>query len=410
MTSRSRRASEVRRQSTSRGPSPTPPASGSRRQSTGTPTRLSLGSSSGRRSNRHSGSLQEVSELLTRTRESLLRASLATTETMSQYEEHTPSRQLSFGSARRDDEGKEEEGEDVTSFAALLEEQDRLRETESRSHTDNEDADYGGDTVEEEEEEENDAEADAGKGTTRRSRPGRLRWTKKEEEALTKGVEAFGVGKWRKILASGMGIFNSRRTNVDLKDKWRGLSKRIDQQRASGDRTPPRPRRRSSIQSPSPAPKRQRQGERSAAAMAKSAMLAVRTHEESQTDYSAELSTQPTQQSDSVVDDSQDLADGQSAVPPTEDEEEDAEEETVELKIGTDDTFPSLLDVTVTTAVGATVSVLKRELANQLLEKTAKPSTVQLVAIRTRRLLGDSERVDACLESDGTVLYLLKDN
>eukprot|EP00026_Physarum_polycephalum_P012865 Phypoly_transcript_13206.p1 GENE.Phypoly_transcript_13206~~Phypoly_transcript_13206.p1 ORF type:complete len:121 (-),score=12.94 Phypoly_transcript_13206:150-512(-) len=43
-----------------------------------------------------------------------------------------------------------------------------------------------------------------------------------EEQYLHKGVERFGVGKWKEILMSYN--FNNR-TAVDLKDKWRNIQK-----------------------------------------------------------------------------------------------------------------------------------------------------------------------------------------
>lgn len=48
----------------------------------------------------------------------------------------------------------------------------------------------------------------------------KVEWTGEEIENLKKGVEMFGVGKWKKILETFP--FNGR-TNVDLKDKWRNL-------------------------------------------------------------------------------------------------------------------------------------------------------------------------------------------
>lgn len=53
---------------------------------------------------------------------------------------------------------------------------------------------------------------------------GRVRWKEEEVEYLKKGVETYGVGHWRTILERYP--FHSRRTNVDLKDKWRNLQKK----------------------------------------------------------------------------------------------------------------------------------------------------------------------------------------
>ena len=52
-----------------------------------------------------------------------------------------------------------------------------------------------------------------------------IRWTDEEVEFLKEGVERFGVGNWKEILRTYK--FHSRRTNVDLKDKWRNLKKKM---------------------------------------------------------------------------------------------------------------------------------------------------------------------------------------
>lgn len=55
------------------------------------------------------------------------------------------------------------------------------------------------------------------------SRRKTVRWDKDEVQALLDGVTREGIGKWAAIL-KGSTIFNSVRTSVDLKDKWRNLS------------------------------------------------------------------------------------------------------------------------------------------------------------------------------------------
>mmetsp|Transcript_21654 Transcript_21654/g.38444 ORF Transcript_21654/g.38444 Transcript_21654/m.38444 type:complete len:409 (+) Transcript_21654:56-1282(+) len=54
----------------------------------------------------------------------------------------------------------------------------------------------------------------------------RIPWTPEEEDALVKGVQRYGVGKWADIKADWPNIFNPLRTSVHLKDKWRNLSKK----------------------------------------------------------------------------------------------------------------------------------------------------------------------------------------
>ncbi|CAN1197864.1 Single myb histone 6 [Linum perenne] len=52
------------------------------------------------------------------------------------------------------------------------------------------------------------------------------KWSSEEEAALKNGIEQFGVGFWKEILSSRRHEFNER-TVVDLKDKWRNMSKYV---------------------------------------------------------------------------------------------------------------------------------------------------------------------------------------
>ena len=54
---------------------------------------------------------------------------------------------------------------------------------------------------------------------------GRIKWTDEEVEYLKEGVERFGFGSWKTILNAYP--FHNRRSNVDLKDKWRNLQKKM---------------------------------------------------------------------------------------------------------------------------------------------------------------------------------------
>eukprot|EP00850_Spirogloea_muscicola_P019911 SM000202S05882 [mRNA] locus=s202:198851:203326:+ [translate_table: standard] len=54
---------------------------------------------------------------------------------------------------------------------------------------------------------------------------GYSRWSDEEEHALCSGVQQYGEGKWKRILADPrLGRTLLGRTNVDLKDKWRTMS------------------------------------------------------------------------------------------------------------------------------------------------------------------------------------------
>ena len=51
------------------------------------------------------------------------------------------------------------------------------------------------------------------------------RWTKAQETELARLVELHGVGSWTRIMEAGRDVFGADRTAVNLKDKWRVLTK-----------------------------------------------------------------------------------------------------------------------------------------------------------------------------------------
>ena len=51
----------------------------------------------------------------------------------------------------------------------------------------------------------------------------RMPWTKNDELKLQQAVKRYGIGNWRKILENCN--FDNKRTNVDIKDKWRNMNK-----------------------------------------------------------------------------------------------------------------------------------------------------------------------------------------
>uniref|UniRef100_A0A7S3PMB1 Myb-like domain-containing protein n=1 Tax=Aplanochytrium stocchinoi TaxID=215587 RepID=A0A7S3PMB1_9STRA len=55
----------------------------------------------------------------------------------------------------------------------------------------------------------------------------RLFWSQEEVDALLRGVEVIGPGKWTKIKQEYPVVFASR-TSLDLKDKWRNIERRPD--------------------------------------------------------------------------------------------------------------------------------------------------------------------------------------
>ncbi|CAA7018445.1 unnamed protein product [Microthlaspi erraticum] len=50
--------------------------------------------------------------------------------------------------------------------------------------------------------------------------------TAEEEETLLAGIAKYGTGKWRNILEDPeFSVQLQYRTNIDLKDKWRNMSR-----------------------------------------------------------------------------------------------------------------------------------------------------------------------------------------
>ena len=67
-----------------------------------------------------------------------------------------------------------------------------------------------------------------GARTTRVGTSGRkpyTRWTRAQEEELRRLVGVYGVGSWAKMLEAGRDMFGADRTSMNLKDKWRVLTK-----------------------------------------------------------------------------------------------------------------------------------------------------------------------------------------
>ncbi|KAL2508212.1 TRF-like 5 [Forsythia ovata] len=61
------------------------------------------------------------------------------------------------------------------------------------------------------------------KQMTKRRRVGK--WSDLEEKTLRDGVDEYGQGNWKVILKAYPNIFEGRRTEVDLKDKWRNMTR-----------------------------------------------------------------------------------------------------------------------------------------------------------------------------------------
>ena len=64
-----------------------------------------------------------------------------------------------------------------------------------------------------------------------KARRPRTPWSRDEVAALELGVSTLGEGHWGIVLERYAARFHSRRTDVDLKDKWRNLQRTAGQHR-----------------------------------------------------------------------------------------------------------------------------------------------------------------------------------
>ncbi|KAJ0679949.1 putative transcription factor MYB-related family [Helianthus annuus] len=70
------------------------------------------------------------------------------------------------------------------------------------------------------------------------------KWTNNEVEALHAGVKKHGAGKWTLILSDSQFASSfDNRSNVDLKDKWRNLTRRAIRERSNNSEKVTNPRR-----------------------------------------------------------------------------------------------------------------------------------------------------------------------
>ncbi|GLD93167.1 hypothetical protein PINS_up001759 [Pythium insidiosum] len=254
-----------------------------------------------------------------------------------------------------------------------------------------------------------------------------VRWTRDEEDLLVRGVQQYGEGHWAHILELGRGIFLPHRTNVDLKDKWKNLSKQGMQQLiARADANALRKHRtkaqRSSKKSArADADEWQEHDDRVPSKKRRSAPPSeVHSSDTADVDVSYGLSDHSDRESEQA----DSAKHGFTASPaPTQ----------VELQIATDTSFPhvrrlcfpfclpwyshrltavrtfQLLSIVVDPRNLSTVALLKRELNKRFLDDSPLPTNLRLVSLQSRRLLGDLERLEECLARDGHQFFLLYD-
>ncbi|KAF1783180.1 Myb-like domain [Phytophthora cactorum] len=203
-----------------------------------------------------------------------------------------------------------------------------------------------------------------------------------EEEFLRRGVEKYGIGKWKKILIDGKDVFSSHRTNVDLKDKWKNLSRKTSRKRrrapgtaeverevqprevreaASSERTAPRPRR-------SAAPKTK------TSATKKTANVEIGGEEES------------------VDPDGFTVNDSELSGPVT-------------LKFASDKS--ELVEVIVNLDTCKDVASLKEQLRSSLFSDASPDADIQVIGLDSRVLFEDEEHLSRCITTNGVDFFLV---
>ncbi|KAE9021202.1 hypothetical protein PF006_g5386 [Phytophthora fragariae] len=353
------------------------------------------------------------------------------------------SRQLDFGSEDDDDVDDEQTQEEAGEAEAV---DTQSQQEEAAVDADGEAA-MGGElempaplqAVDRENEEVQSLESERGGGDVADSRPRRGRrvtvfWSEDEEKFLRQGVERHGIGKWKQILRDGAGVFSSHRTNVDLKDKWKNMQ--------TARQTSRKRRRVQSTMAPPAEPEEsadssaQRPHQRAAAV----AGHAVTTVAEGNADVEpspGEADEEYHQNSD--VDESvtrdravaghavvEENADVESS-PGEEDEEyrverqnsdvderdraanESNEPTTVELKIGTNKSFPELVAVQFDLGSCQDVAALKNHLRTSVLSDTSPDVGLQVIGLESKILFEDNEPLSQCIRKNGPEFFIVLD-
>ncbi|KAE8895842.1 hypothetical protein PF005_g152 [Phytophthora fragariae] len=375
------------------------------------------------------------------------------------------SRQLDFGSEDDDDVDDEQTQEEAGEAEAV---DTQSQQEEAAVDADGEAA-MGGElempaplqAVDRENEEVQSLESERGGGDVADSRPRRGRrvtvfWSEDEEKFLRQGVERHGIGKWKQILRDGAGVFSSHRTNVDLKDKWKNMQTARQtsrkRRRVQSTMAPPaepegehdvreRPAMRpvssnDNVVEESADSSAQRPHQRAAAV----AGHAVTTVAEGNADVEpspGEADEEYHQNSD--VDESvtrdravaghavvEENADVESS-PGEEDEEyrverqnsdvderdraanESNEPTTVELKIGTNKSFPELVAVQFDLGSCQDVAALKNHLRTSVLSDTSPDVGLQVIGLESKILFEDNEPLSQCIRKNGPEFFIVLD-
>ncbi|KAG6963239.1 hypothetical protein JG687_00006693 [Phytophthora cactorum] len=214
---------------------------------------------------------------------------------------------------------------------------------------------------EEQAEEENQVQEAVATARPRRGRRGTVFWSADEEEFLRRGVEKYGIGKWKKILIDGKDVFSSHRTNVDLKVQTNGQVEEFVQEDKPKATEGTRPRR-------SAAPKTK------TSATKKTANVEIGGEEES------------------VDPDGFTVNDSELSGPVT-------------LKFASDKS--ELVEVIVNLDTCKDVASLKEQLRSSLFSDASPDADIQVIGLDSRVLFEDEEHLSRCITTNGVDFFLV---
>ncbi|ETI49504.1 hypothetical protein F442_06702 [Phytophthora nicotianae P10297] len=211
----------------------------------------------------------------------------------------------------------------------------------------------------------------------RRGRRGTMFWSAEEETFLRRGVEKYGIGKWKKILIDGKDVFSSHRTNVDLKDKWKNLCRNSSRKRRRTPDTANQPEEerepREIRENVSP----EQRPRHPATAKTKKRAAKKTANVENDEDEAANV----------AVNDSEQLG-------------------LVTLKFATE-TSPELVEVCVNLVTCKTVASLKEQLRASLLSDASSDADIQVIGLKSRVLFEDKEQISRCIGTNGADFFLV---
>ncbi|KAL4109014.1 hypothetical protein PRIC1_000721 [Phytophthora ramorum] len=295
----------------------------------------------------------------------------------SQMSDPTRSRQLDFGGEDTDDVGEETQ----------LPQEDRPKvQQQETMEGDGEEA-----ASRERQQPEAAEDANVAPARPRRGRRETVFWSANEEEFLRQGVVKYGIGKWKKILTDGQDVFSRHRTNVDLKDKWKNLQTprhtSRKRRRVDGDMTPPS-EDTTANETRSSAPvhtvKRRR----------------AISDEINEVSSPESTDTRPRRQA-AVA------AERAVALIAASEVDTATQRGVVELKFGTDKSFPELDAVAVNLDTCRDVATLKKSLRSSVLVHASTDTDIQFVGMKSRTWYDDNEALSRCIQENGREFFFV---